>query len=70
MATHHGDANKHHFLAKFEKHFDRLDKPAQFGLLVGAVFFFFGIHNLLQETMMAIDGFNFGIMLGYMEVFG
>lgn len=57
-------------LAMLEQQFEQLGKTAQFLLLVGGVFLFFGIHNLLQETMMSIDGFNFGIMLGYMEVFG
>ena len=70
MATHDGDANKHTFRFALEKRYESLGQAGQFLLLVGGVFLFFGIHNLLQETMMAIDGFNFGIMLGYMEVFG
>lgn len=71
MATYDGDANKHTTLrSALEKQYESLGQAGQFLLLVGGVFFFFGIHNLLQETMMAIDGFNFGIMLGYMEVFG
>jgi solute carrier family 35 (adenosine 3'-phospho 5'-phosphosulfate transporter), member B3 len=55
---------------QLEKKFELLGKATQFLLLVGGVFLFFGIHNLLQETMMSIKGFQFGIMLGYMEVLG
>lgn len=36
----------------------------EFAILSGGVFFFFGIHNLLQEAIMNIPGFNFGVMLG------
>jgi len=57
-------------LVNLEQKFENLGVPIQFFILVGGVFLFFGIHNLLQETMMSIDGFNFGIMLGYMEVLG
>jgi solute carrier family 35 (adenosine 3'-phospho 5'-phosphosulfate transporter), member B3 len=53
-----------------EQKFERLGPAVQFLLLVGGVFFFFGVHNLLQETMMSIEGFKFGIMLGFMEVLG
>ena len=56
--------------SKMEQRFEQLGTPIQFLILVGGVFFFFGIHNLLQETMMSIEGFNFGIMLGFMEVLG
>lgn len=49
---------------------DKLSKPMQFALLGSGVFFFFGIHNILQEAMMKVPGFNFGVMLGYMEVIG
>jgi hypothetical protein len=42
----------------------------QFAILACGVFLFFGAHNLLQETMMNVSGFHFGVMLGYMEVFG
>lgn len=59
-----------HRFVHFEQKFEALGKTAQFVMLVGGVFLFFGIHNLLQETMMSIDGFKFGIMLGYMEVLG
>jgi len=47
---------------------DDLTPSVQFALLGSGVFFFFGIHNILQEAMMKIPGFNFGVMLGYMEV--
>lgn len=49
---------------------DTLSLPLQFTLLGSGVFFFFGIHNVLQEAIMKIPGFNFGVMLGYMEVIG
>lgn len=49
---------------------DSLAPPIQFAVLACGVFVFFGVHNVLQEAMMKIPGFNFGIMLGYMEVIG
>ena len=49
---------------------DSFSLPMQFALLGSGVFFFFGIHNILQEAMMKVPGFNFGVMLGYMEVIG
>lgn len=49
---------------------DVLSGPMQFALLGTGVFFFFGIHNILQEAMMKVPGFNYGVMLGYMEVIG
>ena len=49
---------------------DSLSLPLQFAVLGGGVFFFFGIHNVLQEAIMKVPGFNFGVMLGYMEVIG
>ena len=61
---------KNQLLTMLEQKFEQLGKPVQFLVLVGGVFLFFGIHNLLQETMMSIEGFKFGIMLGYMEVLG
>jgi hypothetical protein len=42
----------------------------QFSLLACGLFLFWGLHNLLQEAMMNIEGFKFGVMLGYMEVLG
>ena len=38
--------------------------------LTMGMFFFFAIHNLLQEAIMSLEGFTFGVMLGYMEVLG
>jgi len=52
---------------------DRLDlmpKSIQFITLALCVFFFFGIHNVLQEAMVNTEGFTFGVMLGWMEVLG
>jgi hypothetical protein len=49
---------------------DSQSVTVQFGLLACGVFFFFGVHNLLQEAMMNIPGFEFGVMLGYLEVLG
>lgn len=49
---------------------DILPKSAQFITLASCVFFFFGIHNVLQEAMINTDGFTFGVMLGWMEVLG
>lgn len=50
--------------------FEGFSLPVQFGVLGFGVFLFFGIHNYLQEAMMALPNFKFGVMLGYMEVFG
>lgn len=50
--------------------FDALDPPAQFSILACGVFLFFGVHNYLQEAIMSVPGFNFGVMLGYLEVLG
>ena len=41
-----------------------------FLLLTFCMFLFFGIHNFLQEAIMNVPGFKFGVMLGFMEVFG
>lgn len=49
---------------------DQMGTTTQFSVLAGGVFFFFGIHNYLQEAIMHIPGFKFGVMLGYLEVFG
>ena len=51
-------------------YFESLPQSAQFSLLVVGVFFFFGIHNLLQEAIMHIPDFSSGVMLGYFEVLG
>jgi len=63
-----------------------LDQPSQSFSIVGAfnsisstqqlvvlsviMYTFFGMHNLLQEAIMEIPGFKYGIMLGYLEVLG
>jgi adenosine 3'-phospho 5'-phosphosulfate transporter B3 len=49
---------------------DALPKAAQFIILALCVFFFFGIHNVLQEAMINTEGFTFGVILGWMEVLG
>lgn len=49
---------------------DALSPIQQFIILGCGVFIFFGTHNVLQEAMMKIPGFEFGVMLGYMEVVG
>jgi adenosine 3'-phospho 5'-phosphosulfate transporter B3 len=49
---------------------DALSPTQQFIILGTGVFCFFGTHNILQEAMMKIPGFEFGVMLGYMEVVG
>jgi hypothetical protein len=50
--------------------FESFSPPLQFTILGCGVFLFFGLHNYLQEAMMNIPGFQFGVMLGYMEVLG
>lgn len=57
------NSNNHHW-------FEELSSPVQFSFLAAGVFLFFGIHNFLQEAIMAIPGFQFGVMLGYLEVLG
>jgi hypothetical protein len=47
---------------------DKLSPTQQFICLACGVFVFFGVHNVLQEAIMKIPGFEFGVMLGYMEV--
>lgn len=49
--------------------FEALSPSFQFSILAGAMFIFFGIHNILQEAMMKVPGFP-GVMLGWMEVVG
>jgi adenosine 3'-phospho 5'-phosphosulfate transporter B3 len=49
---------------------DDLPRPVQFVSLGLCVFFWFGIHNVLQEAMINTEGFTFGVMLGWMEVLG
>ena len=50
--------------------FEDLDKTQQFAILTVGMFIFFGAHNVLQEAMMKVEGFTYGVMLGYMEVVG
>lgn len=49
---------------------EALPRTLQFIILALCVFFFFGIHNVLQEAMINTEGFTFGVMLGWMEVLG
>uniref|UniRef100_A0A7S2PXH6 Sugar phosphate transporter domain-containing protein n=1 Tax=Skeletonema marinoi TaxID=267567 RepID=A0A7S2PXH6_9STRA len=49
---------------------EALPRTIQFITLALSVFFFFGIHNVLQEAMINTEGFTFGVMLGWMEVLG
>jgi len=48
---------------------EMLSPRQQFAGLTATMFLFFGIHNVLQEAMMKVPGFN-GVMLSYMEVVG
>ncbi len=48
---------------------EALPQSQQFVLLSGCMFLFFGVHNLLQEAIMKVPGFE-GVMLSYMEVLG
>jgi len=50
--------------------FETLSSPIQLSVLVSGVFFFFGIHNYLQEAIMSVPDYRYGVMLGYLEVFG
>mmetsp|Transcript_437 Transcript_437/g.862 ORF Transcript_437/g.862 Transcript_437/m.862 type:complete len:449 (-) Transcript_437:24-1370(-) len=50
--------------------FDSLPRTRQFVFLTMGMFLFFGAHNVLQEAMMKVEGFHYGVMLGYMEVLG
>lgn len=50
--------------------FDLLAPSLQFSLLACGVFFFFGLHNFLQEAIMHVPNFRSGVMLGYFEVLG
>jgi len=49
---------------------DSLPPTPQFLFLTFFMFVFFGTHNILQEAMMKMPNFEYGLMLGYMEVFG
>jgi hypothetical protein len=61
--SHNNSNDKHHW-------FERLNAPIQFCILASGVFLFFGMHNYLQEAIMSVEGFHYGVMLGYLEVFG
>jgi len=50
--------------------FETVSFQIQFLTLAFGVFFFFGIHNYLQEAIMSFPDFHFGVMLGYLEVLG
>mmetsp|Transcript_2779 Transcript_2779/g.6598 ORF Transcript_2779/g.6598 Transcript_2779/m.6598 type:complete len:397 (+) Transcript_2779:310-1500(+) len=50
--------------------FETLSPTVQLLALASGVFFFFGIHNYLQEAIMSVPNFRFGVMLGWLEVFG
>jgi len=50
--------------------FEQLTPNLQFAVLVFGVFLFFGTHNYLQEAIMSVEGFSYGVMLGYFEVLG
>ena len=62
--------NKLYRLAKWSGSFESLPRTQQFVLLTFGMFLFFGLHNVLQEAMMKVEGFEYGVMLGYMEVLG
>jgi hypothetical protein len=68
ISNNNNNSNQHHNTT--DHWFEKLSSPIQFSLLVCGVFFFFGIHNYLQEAIMSIPGFRFGVMLGYLEVLG
>jgi adenosine 3'-phospho 5'-phosphosulfate transporter B3 len=50
--------------------FESFSAGSQFAILACGVFFFFGLHNLLQEAIMNVPGFKYGVMLGFFEVVG
>ena len=50
--------------------FESQSSTVQFTVLAFGVFLFFGLHNYLQEAIMSVPGWHFGVMLGYWEVFG
>lgn len=57
-------------LLEIQEKFELLPASVQFSVLVGGVFLFFGVHNLLQEAIMIMFENKFGIMLGFFEVLG
>lgn len=62
--------NSNHVCGKLCRRLEDLPPSTQFAALACGVFFFFGLHNLLQEAIMAVPDFHYGVMLGYMEVLG
>ena len=42
--------------------FEKQSPPLQLLVLASGVFIFFGIHNFLQEAIMSIQDFRFGVM--------
>lgn len=62
--------NNYSHINSINNSFEQLTAPVQFFILATGVFFFFGIHNYLQEAIMSVEGFQFGVMLGYLEVLG
>ena len=46
------------------------NRYVKFWFLAIGIMFFFGCHNYMQELIMTLPGFKFGIVLGYLEVFG
>eukprot|EP00522_Entomoneis_paludosa_P000247 CAMPEP_0172473584 /NCGR_PEP_ID=MMETSP1065-20121228/68929_1 /TAXON_ID=265537 /ORGANISM="Amphiprora paludosa, Strain CCMP125" /LENGTH=367 /DNA_ID=CAMNT_0013231759 /DNA_START=105 /DNA_END=1208 /DNA_ORIENTATION=+ len=61
---------QHYDPSSWSNTFEALSTSAQFSVLVVGVFFFFGIHNLLQEAIMQLQDKKHGVMLGYTEVLG
>jgi len=54
-----------------EQHiFKSLSPTTQFTLLAVSMIILFSIHNVLQEAIMKLPNFKYGVMLGYMEVLG
>mmetsp|Transcript_30205 Transcript_30205/g.34806 ORF Transcript_30205/g.34806 Transcript_30205/m.34806 type:complete len:372 (-) Transcript_30205:116-1231(-) len=49
---------------------DSLPEHIQLAIYGSLMFSFFTVHNILQESIINIPGFKYGIMLGYMEVAG
>jgi len=63
-------SNQNNSIGLVEVHFNSLSKSIQLILLTVGMFIFFGTHNILQEAIMKLPDFNYGVMLGYMEVVG
>jgi len=61
---------KYDTIHRITEAFEGMSTSLQFSILAFGVFLFFGVHNLLQEAIMSIPGFNFGVMLGFLEVLG